>query len=226
MRGRLIGLALAAVSIVTTASAQSFLGFRLLDLNGSHVRWASDGTEKVTVTYAFVVSPVYFADASNCEALAPVDGLLRKSGIRRPDFRKEARAAFDMWEFVANIEFQEISDQTSAQILIGAQQNPEGRAFADVRYRPGNERFREIERSLICLNPTKPWKIGFDGNLQIYDLRYTIAHEIGHAIGLDHPEPNGQLMSHRYQERFRTLQTGDVDGAIQIYGANRRPAKP
>ena len=58
-----------------------------------------------------------------------------------------------------------------------------------------------IGRSLICLNPTQPWKIGFDGRLDVYDLRYTIAHEIGHAIGLDHPSAAGQLMSYRYDER-------------------------
>ena len=48
-----------------------------------------------------------------------------------------------------------------------------------------------------------------------------IAHEIGHAIGLDHPEPHGQIMSMRYHEEFRTLQAGDVSGAVRIYGPRR-----
>ena len=51
-----------------------------------------------------------------------------------------------------------------------------------------------IRQSLICLNPVKPWKVGFDGNLKVYDIRHTIAHEIGHAIGLDHPGASGSLM--------------------------------
>ena len=37
--------------------------------------------------------------------------------------------------------------------------------------------------------PDKPFnellKIGFDGNLNIYDVRYTLMHEIGHGIGLE-----------------------------------------
>jgi hypothetical protein len=76
---------------------------------------------------------------------------------------------------------------------------------------------------LICLDPTQPWKIGFGGNPEAYDIRYTLAHEIGHAIGLDHPGPTGELMSFSYGEGFRVLQPGDVAGAILLYGA-RTPA--
>jgi len=85
----------------------------------------------------------------------------------------------------------------------------------------GEGPLRPIDRSLICFNPVKRWKVGFDGNLNVYDLRYTLAHEIGHAIGLDHPGPHGQIMSIHYQEGFRTLQAGDVSGAVRIYGPAR-----
>ena len=84
------------------------------------------------------------------------------------------------------------------------------------------EPVKPISRSLICLNPTRQWKVGFDGDLQRYDLRYTFAHEIGHAIGLDHPMGAGQIMGYRYEERFRELQAGDISGVIQLYG-KRRP---
>src|SRR5262249_33151728 len=76
-----------------------------------------------------------------------------------------------------------------------------------------------ISLARICLNPAKRWKIGFDGDLTVYDLRYTLAHEIGHAIGLDHPVSAGQIMGYRYEEHFRSLQPGDTHGATLLYGA-------
>jgi hypothetical protein len=205
-------------------SAPSFLGFRLLDLDGSLVQWGRPGrggAATVTVSYAFVRELTQLDDARNCQAMQPLDGLLAASGIDFERLRSETRAAFSMWEGVADIRFREVADPSHAGILIGAQAEPLGRAFADVKYAAGEGPWRQIERSLICLNPAKRWKIGFDGNLKVYDLRYTLAHEIGHAIGLDHPEPAGQIMSARYEERFRTLQFGDVRGAVQLYGLRR-----
>lgn len=77
---------------------------------------------------------------------------------------------------------------------------------------------RSISRALICLNPAEPWKVGFDGNLAVYDLRYTLTHEIGHTIGLDHPAARGELMYVDYEEKFRVPQPGDVRGAAALYG--------
>ena len=61
-------------------------------------------------------------------------------------------------------------------------------------------------------------KVGFDGNLNVYDLRYTLMHEIGHAIGLDHPGSSGSIMGYRYDERVRQLQASDISAAQRLYG--------
>jgi hypothetical protein len=216
----LFGLALAGLVGIGGLQAQTYLGFRLLDFGGIYVRWGGSGSDPVAVTYAFVKDEVHFADARNCSGMVAVDDLLAASGIAKDAFVKEVEAAFNMWERVANIRFVRAAEGSKPGILIGAQTDPIGHAYADVAYAKdrGDGRVRQIERSLICLNPAKRWKVGFDGNLAVYDVRYTIAHEIGHAIGLDHPEPHGQLMSMRYQEGFRTLQAGDVSGAVRIYG--------
>ena len=217
----LVGFGL-AVSSLGGAYAQSFLGFKLLDFDGVFVRWTSADAAPVTVTYDFVNTPVEFADARNCAAMVPLDDMLARSGIDHSTFRHEVAAAFEMWERAANIRFERAAPGTTPGILIGAQLKPVAQAFADVAYAKGVEgMLRPIERALVCFNPTKRWKVGFDGNLAVYDLRYTLAHEIGHAIGLDHPEPHGQVMSRRYQEDFRTLQAGDVSGAVRIYGPRR-----
>ena len=67
-----------------------------------------------------------------------------------------------------------------------------------------------IEQAYVCLNRNKLWKSGFDGDLGVYDLRYTFTHEIGHAIGLDHPGSSGSIMAYRYDERVRNLQPKDI----------------
>ena len=127
-----------------------------------------------------------------------------------------------MWQAAANINFRAAKVPLTAHILIGAEVEPVGWAFANVSYEAGSaDSPKSISQSLICLNPLKRWKVGFDGDLKSYDLRYTIAHEIGHAIGLDHPAVDGQIMGYRYEEQFRDLQPGDIAGAVLLYGGRQ-----
>lgn len=233
MTGLLTGLALLWSGVACAGEAKTFLGFRLLDLENQSVKWESPRFgESAVVTYAFATGPVTTPGARNCAAMLPPARAYEPSHIEESRFRSEVRAAFRMWETAANIDFREATDPASAGILIGAQAEPVGRAFTNVALKPEphgkpdnkSAGKKIIARSLICLNPTQPWKIGFDGRLDVYDLRYTIAHEIGHAIGLDHPSAAGQLMSYRYDERQLGLQSGDVKGAVLLYGA--RPGAP
>jgi len=131
-----------------------------------------------------------------------------------------------MWEAVADLTFRKAAQDEPADILIGAQVDPQGWAFANLSYDAASPLpIKPISRALICLNPERLWKVGFDGNLEACDLRRTLAHEIGHAIGLDHPGGPNQIMGHRYEERFRDLQSGDVLGAVALYGAPLRRSK-
>ena len=207
------------------SAKQSEPDFRLLVLKDRVVRWqVSDRGLPVRVSYAFLTKRATFAGARNCAKMTSPALALRPSRIADQDFRREVREAFALWADAANIEFVETRDLRTAGILIGAEAVSRGRAFTNVTDRGGTARVGNIQQSLICLNPSERWKIGFDGNLDVYDLRYTLAHEIGHAIGLDHPGAEGQLMSYRYVEKGRVLRPGDVAGVIALYGPRRSPA--
>jgi predicted Zn-dependent protease len=198
-------------------------GFKLLKLSGHHVKWGTHTLgDGATVSYAFVNESMRFATARNCGQIVPMTDLMRRSSIDQETLEAEAAAAFRIWEEVADIRFVAAEDPAQADILIGAQGRPIGRAFANVFYRPDSDaEVRIIEQALICLNPQQRWKVGFDGNTRVYDLRYTFVHEIGHAIGLDHPGPSGQVMSFRYDEQHRDLQAGDLSGVTMLYGDAR-----
>jgi hypothetical protein len=219
--GLIIAAALLLVSGRSGAEdGKTFLGFRLLDLENQSVKWQTPTFGRgAVVTYAFATGPLATPGARNCAAMLPPDRAYAPSGIGQRQFRREVAAAFRMWEKAADISFRETRDAAKAGIVIGAQAQPVGRAFTNVELKPGSGDKKVISRSLICLNPQQPWKIGFDGRLGVYDLRYTLAHEIGHAIGLDHPSAAGQLMSYRYDEKQVGLQPGDINGAVTLYGA-------
>ena len=209
-----------AVTATAEAAAQSIKTYRHIVVDGARVKWGSPtpGTGAV-VTYATVDAAIRFPAARNCGALAPIAPLLAANRIDQATFAAELSAAFAQWSSVADIRFEPAKPGEEADILIGAQAEPRGRAFTNIEYRTaGRAEVRPLTRSLICLNPEENWKAGFDGNLEVYDLRYTLLHEIGHAIGLDHPAIASQLMDFRYLERFRTPQQGDVQGAVALYG--------
>lgn len=217
---------LAAAAILTLCAdatvthAQTISSYRHLVLDGHVLKWGEPalGTG-ATVTFALVETRTRFSGARNCSSMAPLDDLSSRNAIGTATFLRELDAALNAWEAAANISFS-AADPAVADILIGAQAKPRGYAFANVEYdetAPGKGP-RTISRSLVCFNPLKPWKVGFDGDLEIYDLRYTLMHEIGHAIGLNHPLATGQLMSHKYSEGYRMLQAGDIRGAEKLYG--------
>lgn len=237
MRDSLLAASLVLAIVSACASARAGEAsrgaeFRLLELDGRKARWTlPEKGLPATVSYAFLTQPAQFARARNCDAMLPPEAALSPSHISAADFRREVRAAFSTWESAANIKFVETSSIADAGILIGADAKARGRAFTNVALKdaaPGDPMTSvgTIRQSLICLNPRRPWKVGFDGNLDVYDVRFTVTHEIGHAIGLDHPSPEGQLMSFRYVESAHGLRPGDIAGAVALYGTRNAAPMP
>lgn len=207
----------ATCAVTVPVCAQAL--FQPLRLNNELVRWFPQADGKVVLTYAITDSETHDASAINCKRLRQPERILQSAAIDRAVFDQALAAAFSAWEREADIKFVRTLPE-KADILIGEQVDPIGYAFTNVvpgeRTRDG---WREIAKATICLNPQKPWKLGKDGNASVYDLTYTLTHEIGHAIGLDHAGRRGHVMSFRYDEDLRGLTGGDVAGAVFVYGA-------
>jgi Matrixin len=222
MRAIALALLLLGLSVTTGLAA----GYRLLVLDGQPIKWG-DGRygAGASLTYSFVREPIEFPDAINCKAMVPVTVMLRRSGIGIQDFHAEIREAFRIWEQVANLHFAYVEDPSRADIIIGAQATPRGIAFANVWHKRAEDKpLAEITRASFCLNPELRWERSFDGDVGTPSLRHVASHEIGHTIGLDHPGRNGQLMGFHYSEDLTGLQSGDVTGAVKLYGAAQAKA--
>ena len=218
--GLATGLALLGSGLTCADEAKTFLGFRLLDLENQSVKWRTPHVRKerrrhLRLRHAGLSPPRARAIARRCFPRPAPTIHLRSAPASSATRSPPLSACGRRWPTSPSARS---ADPASAGILIGAQAEPFGRAFTNVALKPGTGDKKVISDSLICLNPKQPWKIGFDGRLGVYDLRYTLAHEIGHAIGLDHPSAAGQLMSYRYDEKQTGLQPGDVKGAVLLYG--------
>lgn len=201
-------------------------GYQLLRLDGKYVKWGRPVLGSgAAVTYAFARQAMAFPDARNCQRLAAPDALLARSRLSRAELERAFVDAAGFWQAVAGIRFAQVDEPAEADIVVGAQAEPRGWAFSNVApaAAAATPQVAPIRRSLICLNPLRTWKSGFDGDLTVYDLKHVAAHELGHAIGLDHPGPSGALMAYRYDEAVVGLQAGDVAGVVALYGRRRAP---
>ena len=89
---------------------------------------------------------------------------------------------------------------------------------------------RRLESDVI-LNVNVKWD-SYDGSLRegVVDLRRVLLHELGHTLGLDHPDEAGQFESaimNSTVSYLTELQTDDLDGIGALYGyTTANPGRP
>lgn len=76
----------------------------------------------------------------------------------------------------------------------------------------------------IVLDQTRSWQV-YSGPLRagVEDFHRVILHELGHVLGLDHPDQAGQIVvaiMNSHTGNIDTLQDDDRQGVIRLYGSS------
>ena len=156
--------------------------------------------------------------------LATDDGLsVALSEFMPAGFKAALIAAFDAWSAVANLTFIEVADPDVAWQAAGAGASDiriAGHTFdgpsnviAHGFYPPANGGPAAGD---IHFDTEETWKLGFGG--AGIDIFTVMAHELGHALGLDHTSVPNSLMNPFYTEAFSGPQADDIAGMQFIYG--------
>jgi hypothetical protein len=217
---RLAWLCLLVLCVGAPAGAA---GFRLLRLDGALLKWgeARLGTG-AEVTWGFATEAAAFPDAINCKRLAPMAELAPVWDGDPLRLARIAAGAFAMWSRAADLRFRPAAPGEAPDILIGAEGVPEDVAFANVWHGAPSLGVAHLTRATVCLNPEQAWSAGpGPAPAGALDLETVLAHEIGHAIGLDHPGATGSLMGYSNQGSIDHLMPGDIAGAVALYGSAR-----
>jgi hypothetical protein len=177
------------VALFSTGKVPASAG-ALLQVNGHVLKWDSRSPGgKTVVTYAVLTGSYALPGGrrilspDNCSSMHAFADIVRLSpGIAAEAAERELRAAFATWSAAAGIAFIEVRDPLQANIVVGAQDFPVGRAFTNLSYLSGHGilpvekalggpgpsaqageadasgAIGGIEQSYVCLNPGMRWK--------------------------------------------------------------------
>ena len=141
--------------------------------------------------------------------------------------RDLVRAAFALWADETPLAFNEGSDSTQADILIGwaESEHGDGDPFdgpGDVLAHASYPNPYQDRQVFLHFDNAERW---VNSETQNVDLLTVAAHEIGHNLGLDHSDDPNALMYPSYSGSRRFLGQDDIAGVQSLYGLAAQPAE-
>lgn len=140
-------------------------------------------------------------------------------GFDLDDFETSLRAAFDAWENVAAVDFQEVSSGGFVNVTNGPLDAPVVGLAGP--FPVDRADFFTMTSADVIFSDTLGGGITwspFGGVANTVDFFAVAVHEIGHVIGLDHPNDPTQIMNAMIE--VDDLGLGDIQGAQFVYGTD------
>jgi hypothetical protein len=135
-----------------------------------------------------------------------------------PNCEVAIRQAFDIWSTAAGLTFVEISNEQKADITISWERGNHGDSFPFTDRKTLAHASTPDADTEIHFNEDEDWTDSSkNNNDQPVDLVTVAAHEIGHALGLDHSNDKNSLMYPTYSKSHRYLDSDDVSGIQALY---------
>ena len=135
------------------------------------------------------------------------------------DFEVAAEFALETWATVANIDFAPAPVGTQADLTITMSflaGSTIGQALTSFNELGAVD---EVTSSVVTLDSSEVWSPFGEVGLNFYNV---VLHEVGHSLGLDHPDDPTQVMYAFYNsDQTLSLGAGDIAGIQFIYGTAR-----
>lgn len=146
----------------------------------------------------------------------------RGSGLSAAATEQAIETALESWSEVVDIEFTQ-TNTPNLHDSIDFEFGPidsKGKILAQA-YFPDDVNPARIAGD-VKFDSSESWEVGNRRGSSAFDLTLVAAHEIGHALGIDHLEDFGSVMhdSVGASQSFSGFKTQDVDAALQLYSAS------
>jgi len=162
--------------------------------------------------------PTYGTPSGTINWSADLGGLTTTAGVTESDLDAALQSAFDAWEAVADIDFQQVSSGGQVSVYYDAMgYNPGGSNVAGTAsWGPDvGGVLNSLSAGIIEFNSDLTWADYGSGGFDFFAIAL---HEIGHIIGLGHVSDRSEIMSDLVVAN--NLGSGDIDGAQFIYGTS------